>query len=104
MQKQLLIKLSSNKSFTRLLGKDKPGINLRSGLVILGPGKTVGEHSTENKEEVLIILSGTARVDIGKKSYLAKRGSFLYIPPRVHHNVRNNSRSKLKYVYITTSA
>ena len=31
---------------------------MRSGLVVLFPGDDVGEHSTENCEEIVIVLEG----------------------------------------------
>ncbi|MCU0651828.1 MAG: cupin domain-containing protein [Candidatus Omnitrophica bacterium] len=97
------IKLVGKKNFLRLLGKDLPGINLRSGLVVLRPGESVGEHTTGNKEEAVVILEGKARFFYGRgKSFVACEKSFIYVSPETLHDVKNIGRSILRYVYITS--
>jgi len=95
--------LTGGSKFKRLLGDGQKLKDLRAGLVVLKPGESVGGHSTEGKEEVLIILKGTAGVYLGGRKVSAKEHSFIYIPPQMHHNVENTGRNLLKYVYITSS-
>jgi len=100
-QKVFLKTLAGSRKFQRLLGGRQNLKGLRAGLVVLKPGECVGEHSTEHKEEVLIILKGKAGLYGAQKKISAREGSFVYIPPRIHHNVENIGRGLLKYVYIT---
>ena len=74
---------------------------LRSRWVFLAPGKCVGEHSTEDKEEVLVILTGTATVEVAGEAHRVSAPAAVFIPPHTQHNVRNSGDSTLVYVYIT---
>jgi len=57
--KPLLIDATSTEiGYTRLLGGPPQSVSMRSGKVILQPGETVGLHSTNEKEEFIIILDG----------------------------------------------
>ncbi|MBI4706440.1 MAG: cupin domain-containing protein [Candidatus Omnitrophica bacterium] len=103
MNKPFLKLLKGNKRFKRLLGDAKNRQGLRSGLVVLKPGELVGEHSTENKEEILIVLSGCGYFYYGKKTIILKENTFLYVPERTTHNVKNAGQKPLKYVYITAN-
>ncbi len=100
-QKPLVIKLESTDKYLRLLSGKPQTKGMRSGLVSLKPGEEIGEHSTENKEEALVILNGEAEISCGKAAaFKAAAGSLVYIPPNTKHNVRNSGRELLKYVYI----
>jgi mannose-6-phosphate isomerase-like protein (cupin superfamily) len=82
----------------------KPPISqkLKSGCVILKPGTCVGEHCTDNKEEILLVLNGTAEVEIeGEKNILSEH-MIGYIPEGKRHNVWNISKKDLRYIYIVT--
>ncbi|TAM37526.1 cupin domain-containing protein [bacterium] len=97
-------KLKSRQRFTRLLGDPSKIKGLRSGLVNLGPRESVGEHKTENKEEVIIILKGSAVICHGKnKKIKAPQNTFVYIPPETVHNVKNSGRRILRYLYVTAA-
>ncbi len=78
---------------------------LRSGYVVLEPGRDVGEHTTENGEEVLVILEGTAEIIVGSRTTgkTVHSPSAVLIPAHTVHNVLNRSRMDLKYVYIIQS-
>ena len=94
--------LKGGQRFLRLLGDKDKISGLRSGLVSLKPQEAVGEHKTTNKEEVIIILKGSAIVHYGKnKKIKALQNSFIYIPAEVIHNISNPGRVILKYVYVT---
>lgn len=108
--KPLIIKLKGNEKYTRLLagpvdtrtGKGKPQTaGLRSGYVNLKPNHDVGEHNTENKEEIILILSGKGEISCDKYPPLvAELNSLIYIPPNTKHNVKNTGNNILRYVYI----
>ncbi|MDD5725433.1 MAG: cupin domain-containing protein [Candidatus Omnitrophica bacterium] len=94
------IKLKGNQRFLRLFGDSKKIKGLRSGYVVLKPKESVGEHDTGLSEEVIVVTGGSGLVGYGKgKRVKVARGSFVYIPPRMPHNVVNTGRAALKYIY-----
>lgn len=76
--------------------------NIKSGFVLLHKGEEMGEHVTEDKEEVLYIIEGEATVIIDGNSDYAEAGSMIYIPPHTKHNVKNDSDENLKYIYVVS--
>ncbi|MFA5115552.1 MAG: cupin domain-containing protein [Candidatus Omnitrophota bacterium] len=94
--------LSAKRRFKRLLGVSGESRGMRSGLVALKPGESIGWHSTEHKEEALIILEGRGKVYLGKKTVTACGSSFVYLPRGTCHNVKNTGTGILKYVYLTS--
>jgi mannose-6-phosphate isomerase-like protein (cupin superfamily) len=102
-KKPLVIKLESGDKYLRLLGGQPQTAGMRSGLVSLKPGEEIGEHSTDNREESLVILSGEAEIHCaGYPAFNALAASLVYIPPHTVHNVRNIRKIPLKYVYIVS--
>jgi mannose-6-phosphate isomerase-like protein (cupin superfamily) len=73
---------------------------LKAGLVILEIGEEVGEHVTENREEVIIILQGEALVFLANQKRTVKQNNLIYIPENKKHNLKNVSKGTLKYLYI----
>lgn len=73
---------------------------LKSGKVILTPGEEVGEHVTEKREELLIILKGQATLLISDEKFVLNAGETKYIPENTLHNVLNNSDQTLEYIYV----
>ena len=102
-EKVFCTQLKGKQRFLRLLGDSSGATGLRSGLVTLKPKESIGEHRTENKEEAIVILEGTATVHFGKNKKLkAAQNSFVFIPSETLHNVENPGNKILRYVYITT--
>jgi mannose-6-phosphate isomerase-like protein (cupin superfamily) len=95
--------LMGKRRFTRLVGRHGKLKGISSGLVVLKPKESVGEHTTGHKEEVIIILKGHAKVSWGKKSISVGENSFLYMPRHTVHNMQNSGRAPLKYVYLTVA-
>ncbi|MCX5699893.1 MAG: cupin domain-containing protein [Candidatus Omnitrophica bacterium] len=101
-EKVFCTQLKGRQRFLRLLGGPAKEKGLRAGLVTLKPKEFIGEHKTENKEEALIILKGSATVYYGRgKRIKASQNSLVFIPPETLHNVKNSGRKILQYVYIT---
>jgi quercetin dioxygenase-like cupin family protein len=94
-------KLGSKSKFSRLIGKSGSYNGLKAGLMQLAPGEDVGEHTTAEREEAIIVLRGRARLRLGRRCLNARKGSFIYIPPRTAHNLANAGKGLLRYVYIT---
>jgi mannose-6-phosphate isomerase-like protein (cupin superfamily) len=102
MMRVKVVKLSNTKG-KKILRRGEESLNFSSRLVVLKSGESVGEHKTENVEEVIVILHGTAEILInGKKYKTVKAPSVVYIPPNVVHDVLNPGGGVLKYIYITS--
>ncbi len=99
--KPFSLKIRAKQRFQRILDGSCLSVNLKSGAVVLKPRQEIGEHVTEGKEELLIILKGKAKIALaGAKSITAGKGSVVYIPPQTAHNVVNLGRSPLHYIYV----
>jgi len=78
---------------------------LKSGRVTLLPGEEIGEHKTDKREELIIVLKGTATLIKGKKpeeTIVLTAGKTYYIKEDVLHNVKNASDEELEYVYVVS--
>ncbi len=76
---------------------------IRSGKVVLEPGKNVGQHNTKEKEELIVILEGSALVSCaGCEPLTVGGGSMVYMPPHKEHDVENIGSGVLEYIYITS--
>jgi mannose-6-phosphate isomerase-like protein (cupin superfamily) len=99
-QKVFSRQLKGKQRFLRLVGDSSKLTGLRSGYVVLKPKESIGQHNTGTSEEVISIISGSGLVVYGKQGRVkVKKGSFVYIPPQIPHNVINNGKDLLKYTY-----
>ena len=88
----------------QLLGGPPETVTMKSGLVVLAPGKSVGKHSTGQREELLVILEGQGEMTFKDGSTLRVEANHaLYCPPETEHNVTNTGRGSLRYVYVVAS-
>ena len=79
---------------------------LRAGSVVLKPSEVMPWHSTEGREELLIILAGRVHLETEPLSgrpvhVLLKAGQCAWLPRRTSHTVRNRSRRTARYLYVT---
>lgn len=96
----LVISLTDNTEYQRLLGGKPQTRGMRSGRVYLQPGETCGQHSTEQHEEMLVFLSGRGLALIGENdSFQVGQGKVSYIPPHTIHNIKNTGTEPLIYIY-----
>jgi mannose-6-phosphate isomerase-like protein (cupin superfamily) len=104
--KPKIIKLDMEYKYRRLFSiKNRNAVAVRSGHVVLRENENIGEHSTEDTEEVIIILGGRGELTIGRKEKLNfENNSALYIPPDTIHDVKNTGKEELKYVYVACPA
>ena len=80
-------------------------VTMKSGYVVLDPGRSVGKHSTEHHEEILIVLEGQGEMLFHDGSKLEiKARTALYCPPQTEHDVRNTGAGTLRYVYVVSDA
>ncbi len=99
------VRLNGAQRFTRLYAGTDREKGLRSGFVSLKPNESVGEHNTEKKEEVIVVISGTALLRYGRSGEMkVPQGTFIYIPPGTKHDIENPGRKMLQYVYVTANA
>ena len=101
--KPFAVKLQKTEARQRLLGQPSETACFRSGQVILKPGESVGEHSTDNKEEIIVVLEGKAEIFSDKSpSISAEKDVVIYMPPHTMHNVKNIGAELLRYIYIVS--
>ena len=81
-----------------------PGsVTLRSGVVTLAPGSSVGMHSTEGFEELIIVLEGQGELQIdGHDPLPIEPGVAAYCPPQSDHDVVNTGSGTLRYIFVVT--
>ncbi len=90
-----------DKDYIRILGGPPESYVMKSGMVQLLPGKTVGKHSTENFEELVLVLQGEGIMILNNERKLEmKEGTLVYCPPNTEHDVKNICPSTMKYIYI----
>jgi mannose-6-phosphate isomerase-like protein (cupin superfamily) len=99
-EKAIVIDLDGSPGFQRLLAGVPQTCGMKSGRVYLELGEEVGQHSTNQREEMLIFLSGTGQLIIeqGQTFHIGK-GKISYIPPNTQHNIKNTGSEPLIYIY-----
>lgn len=104
--KPFLIDSSSfENGYTRLLDGPPQSVTMCSGKVVLQRGEAVGKHSTEKKEELIIILEGEGQFLYGENhSLVFNSNSVLYCPPMTEHNIINTGSTPLVYIYVVAKA
>jgi len=73
---------------------------MRSRVVVLGPGEEVGEHTTEDREELLMVLEGSIVLIGPDGEHPLSVGRAAFIPLMTKHNVINRSKAKARYIYV----
>lgn len=78
-------------------------IALHSGVVTLGPGSSVGMHSTKGWEELITVLEGQGELQIaGHDPLPIEPGVAAYCPPQSDHDVVNTGSGTLRYIFVVT--
>ncbi|MHB0946658.1 MAG: cupin domain-containing protein [Sedimentisphaerales bacterium] len=94
-----VVELSDSQEYQSLMKPPKTHI-IHSGRVYLKPGAECGEHSTGDREEMLVFLAGKGQAVIGdNKTLEVGQGKILYIPPQTPHNIKNTSDKPLSYIF-----
>ncbi len=98
--KVLVIDLNEKPENQKLLSGAPETCGMRSGRVYLSPGQACGLHSTKDREELLVFLSGQGELIIGQEDcHQVGKGKVSYIPPQTDHDVKNTGSEPLVYVY-----
>ena len=96
----LIIDLNNTPENQQLLSGQPQTRGMRSGRVFLAPEQACGQHSTKDREELLVFLSGRGELQIGEGGkFEVGQGKVSYIPPNTLHNVKNTGSVPLVYVY-----
>ena len=61
---------SGGKDYLQVLGRPPESLTMKSGLVVLTPGKSVGKHRTGQHEELLVVLEGQGEMSFKDGSKL----------------------------------
>jgi mannose-6-phosphate isomerase-like protein (cupin superfamily) len=96
---------SAGKDYLQVLSGPPESVTMKAGLVVLGPNKSVGKHSTQEHEELLVVLEGQGEMIFKDGSTLdVKANHALYCPPETEHDVKNTGTRVLRYVYVVADA
>ena len=76
----------------------------RAGHVVLEAGKEVGAHETGGGEELMVFTDGVAEVLHGGEVETVQAPSVVLMPAHTLHNVRNASKTPLRYIYVYNAA
>jgi quercetin dioxygenase-like cupin family protein len=105
MATSLVIDLPLDKEDYFELLNESNAVKMRSGMVTLQPGKDCGSHSTEDHEELIVVLEGCGEVETeGADKREIRKGQVAYNPPQTDHNVRNTGTELLRYIYVVSKA
>jgi len=95
----------SGTEYVRILGGPPESVTMRSGYVVLLPSQSVGKHSTDAFEEMVVVLEGEGEMLYGDGSVLQlKPHVVIYCPPDTEHDVRNTGERPLRYIYMVARA
>jgi mannose-6-phosphate isomerase-like protein (cupin superfamily) len=77
---------------------------IHSGFAVSEPGKEVGEHTTEEGEELIVMIEGKAEIMSGGHAEEFESPCVVLVPAYTIHNVKNTAKAPLKYVYVVVAA
>ena len=105
-EKVFVIELNKKAEYQRILAGQPQTCGMRSGRVYLGPGESCGQHSTGQREEILVFLSGHGEAVIGEEQqrFAVGEGKVVYVSPETVHDIQNNAESPLIYIYCVAPA
>lgn len=105
MPSAIVVELTKTGGYQRLVEPGQHSLGMKAGRVELAPGQACGQHSTEDREEVLVFLSGQGTLQIGQDQALqVGQGKVAYIPPKTLHNVVNTGTAPLAYIFCVAPA
>lgn len=92
-------------SYLMLLKGPPETASMRSGLVTLAPGASIGKHNTQKNEEMLVPLEGEGELRItGQPAIQIRPGLITYAPAHSEHDVTNTGTGPLRYIFIVAKA
>jgi len=99
-KKPCVIELKDNGEYQSLVKGEVQTYGMKAGRVFLQPGEECGEHSTGDREEILVFLQGQGTAIIGAgEAFEVGAGKIAYITPQTTHNIKNTGTEPLAYVF-----
>ena len=88
-----LIRTTGHHESFRILAQTR---SLQAAVMTLPPGESTGEPDNEHpdSEQWLLVLSGTGRAKVGRRTATLKEGSLLVIEKGETHQVKNTGRKQ----------
>lgn len=88
-----LISTSGHRESFRILAQTRA---IQAAVMTLPPGEATGEPDNEHpdSEQWLLVLSGTGRAKVGRRTAVLKEGSLLVIEKGETHQVKNTGRKQ----------
>ena len=100
-----IVELNKAREYQRLIDGTEQSYGLKAGRVFLESGQACGQHSTHDREEILVILSGTGLLKTGETAeHRIGQGNIAYVPPQTQHDVQNDGSEPLIYVFCVVPA
>ena len=76
------------------------GPYIDGGIILYQPGEVLGKHLHNNIEESFLILEGTPTFILGDKKRKMKPGDAFSVPPKMAHDIINESSENCKILFI----
>jgi quercetin dioxygenase-like cupin family protein len=81
----------------------EPGVGLKTGAVIIYPGKGHDPHSHPGEEEVIYVVSGEGEQTVGDgPAFAIREGDAVYVPRDTIHSTYNTTWRPLRLVVVYT--
>lgn len=74
--------------------------NFSMGLNITAVGSMIPDHSHDNEEEGMFIISGKGKLIVEGEEQELHPGMAIYVPPGVKHSIVNTGKEELKLVWV----
>jgi len=79
---------------------------MRARVITLSPGEAVAWHSTQAREELLLILRGSVQLEVQTARRRVRRrrltvGQCAFVRSHVLHRTVNRSSQPIRYLYVT---
>ena len=75
---------------------------IKVGRIRLEPNEQVGEHTTDGREEMIVMLKGKASLLRDGKKIVLTDGQTQYISEGTKHNIINQYQEPAEYIYVVS--
>lgn len=69
---------------------------------VMSPGGVQRGHQHAGSEQLYVIISGKARMQVGEETQIIGGGTAVYVPPSVPHGIANAGGEELSYIAIAS--
>ena len=66
----------------------------------VSPGGGDEFHAHPHSEQITYILSGTAKMVIGRRKVFLSKDTLVFIPPKIKHRIENTGKKSLHYIIL----